>query len=152
MVSPSGWRPNGRDGARTFALLVRADILARRANLSLNPVDPALCGFNKLLISVPSLSWHGGCASGSPLSQSPPKATRKEEHGGGNPTSMRQTARLARAKRRSVRHRNRNDPNSINVGGRLMKRLILSVVGLLGLALTVPALGGGINLSGPHYN
>jgi len=33
-----------------------------------------------------------------------------------------------------------------------MKRLILSVVGLLGLALTVPALGGGINLSGPHYN
>ena len=33
-----------------------------------------------------------------------------------------------------------------------MKRLILSVAGLLALALTVPALGGGINLSGPHYN
>jgi len=34
----------------------------------------------------------------------------------------------------------------------VMKRLTLSVAVLLGLALAVPAFGGGINLSGPHYN
>ena len=40
----------------------------------------------------------------------------------------------------------------INIRDQLMKRLTLSVSALLGLALAVPAFGGGINLSGPHYN
>ena len=33
-----------------------------------------------------------------------------------------------------------------------MKRLTLSIALLLGLALAVPAFGGGLNLSGPHFN
>jgi hypothetical protein len=33
-----------------------------------------------------------------------------------------------------------------------MKRLTLSIAVLLGLALAVPAFGGGLNLSGPHFN
>ncbi len=33
-----------------------------------------------------------------------------------------------------------------------MKRLTVSLVVILGLALAIPAFGGGINLSGPHYN
>ena len=33
-----------------------------------------------------------------------------------------------------------------------MKRLTLSITVLLGLALAAPAFGGGIGLSGPHYN
>jgi len=33
-----------------------------------------------------------------------------------------------------------------------MKRLTLSIAVLLGLALAVPAFGGGIDLSGPHFN